>query len=231
MLYCLKILETIESLSAKASIIWLMGQYFQSFPTISQDVLRNLIKGFSSEAEEVKLQILNFAAKIHAAKIVNENTDKITGLISYLLSLASFDPSYTVRQKARVLKAVMLVESGEKDEEVEKTREKILRLMLTQNLKDMYGPGISAKSREESHSKEISGGKFHLHAISFIVFRIFSDSFLERSGCEGSDVGARESGGEGHERETKTETKDSDGVENSGVPVAKEAREKSGVRR
>ncbi len=144
-----------------------MGQYFQFFPTISQDVLRNLVQGFASEAEEVKLQILNFAAKVFAAKIVNENTERTHSLIQYLLSLASFDQSYTVRQKSRFLKSVIFPDSAEKDEATDAVRGKILGLFVNQNLK-LYGPGMAAM-KSEARDQDIFSGKYHLHAVSYLV--------------------------------------------------------------
>lgn len=144
-----------------------MGQYFQCFPTISQDVLRNLIQGFVSEAEEVKLQILNFAAKLFAAKINNENTERIQGLIQHLFFLASFDQSYTVRQKTRFLKALIFPDSSEKTASSEETRTKILSLFLSQNL-ELNGPGM-AQNISEIREKEVARGKYHLHTVSFLV--------------------------------------------------------------
>lgn len=154
-------------MKAKSSIIWLMGQYFTFFPTVSQDVLRSLIQEFASEAEEVKLQVLNFAAKLFAAKIENENTERTHGLIQYLLSLASFDQSYTVRQKARLLKSLIFPEASEKTEASEATRAKILSLFLSQNLK-LNGPGM-VQDLAEIQAKEVAKGKYHLTTISFLV--------------------------------------------------------------
>ena len=144
-----------------------MGQYFQFFPTISQDVLRDLIQGFASEAEEVKLQILNFAAKLFSSKIVNENTERVQGLIQYLFSLAAFDQSYTVRQKARFLKSLIFPDLSEKNETTDASRAKILSLFLSQNLK-LTGPGMG-QTMPEILEKEIAGGKYHLDTLSFMV--------------------------------------------------------------
>jgi vesicle coat complex subunit len=144
-----------------------MGQYFTFFPTVSQDVLRNLIQGFASEAEEVKLQILNFAAKLFAAKIENENTERTHGLIQYLFSLASFDQSYTVRQKTRLLKSLIFPEPSEKTEATEATRSKILSLFLSHNL-NLNGPGM-VQDLSEIRAKEVAKGKYHLHTVSFLV--------------------------------------------------------------
>lgn len=172
-----------ESLSAKASIIWLMGQYFRSFPTISQDVLRTLTQSFVNEAEEVKLQILNFAAKMHAANIANENTERTAGLISQLLTLASFDLSYTVRQKARQTKFLICSDTTGKEDETTKTRSRITSLLLTQNLKSSQVPGLAPAEKESLGGEHISS-RFHLHSVSFMVNKLMFYSIIERIECE-----------------------------------------------
>ena len=167
-LYCLKILETTQSLSAKASIVWLMGQYFRYFPTISQDVLRGLVQGFAQEAEEVKLQILNFAGKLAAARIANDNAGRTHGIIAHLLTLAAFDRSYTVRQKARLLKSLISAEA--KDQEPLGIRTQLLNLVLNQNLKSASGPGF--RPPKEEAAREVLAGSQHIHALSFLVNRV-----------------------------------------------------------
>lgn len=148
-----------------------MGQYFRFFPSISQDVLRSLAQNFAAEAEEVKLQILNFAGKLFAAKIVNENTERTTGIISHIISLASFDESYTVRQKARLFKALLFTEGVENDSESAKAKSQILEIMLKSNLDAIYGPGTSSK-KVEAQAKEQAANKFHIHSVSYVVISI-----------------------------------------------------------
>lgn len=62
-----KHLDTAASPAARASIIWLVGEFAGVDPenNIAADVLRILAKGFASEAEESKLQILLLAAKVY----------------------------------------------------------------------------------------------------------------------------------------------------------------------
>ncbi|EKG16700.1 Clathrin/coatomer adaptor adaptin-like protein [Macrophomina phaseolina MS6] len=62
-----KNLDTAASPAARASIIWLVGEFAGVDPAnnIAADVLRILAKGFASEAEESKLQILLLAAKVY----------------------------------------------------------------------------------------------------------------------------------------------------------------------
>lgn len=50
---------------ARASILWLIGEYCERVPKIAPDVLRKTAKSFTSEDDLVKLQILNLGAKLY----------------------------------------------------------------------------------------------------------------------------------------------------------------------
>ncbi|MGH0180542.1 UNVERIFIED_CONTAM: hypothetical protein FKN15_022332 [Acipenser sinensis] len=50
---------------ARASILWLIGEYCERVPKIAPDVLRKMAKAFTCEEEIVKLQTLNLAAKLY----------------------------------------------------------------------------------------------------------------------------------------------------------------------
>lgn len=50
---------------ARASILWLMGEYCERVPKIAPDVLRKMAKTFTVEEDIVKLQIVNLAAKLY----------------------------------------------------------------------------------------------------------------------------------------------------------------------
>ena len=62
-----KNLDTTTNPQARASIIWLVGEYSQvpEAENISPDVLRILAKGFADESEAAKLQIVLLAAKVY----------------------------------------------------------------------------------------------------------------------------------------------------------------------
>ncbi|OAL54442.1 ARM repeat-containing protein [Pyrenochaeta sp. DS3sAY3a] len=62
-----KHLDAATSPQARASIIWLVGEFAGIDPenNIAADVLRILVKGFADEAEPAKLQILLLAAKVY----------------------------------------------------------------------------------------------------------------------------------------------------------------------
>jgi hypothetical protein len=60
-------LDAATSPQARASIIWLVGEFAGIDPenNIAADVLRILVKGFADEAEPAKLQIVLLAAKVY----------------------------------------------------------------------------------------------------------------------------------------------------------------------
>ena len=57
-------LDSISTSAARASILWLVGQYYTQIPLVAPDTLRKAAKSFVTESEPVKLQVLNLAAKL-----------------------------------------------------------------------------------------------------------------------------------------------------------------------
>uniref|UniRef100_A0AAY5F5K6 AP complex subunit beta n=1 Tax=Electrophorus electricus TaxID=8005 RepID=A0AAY5F5K6_ELEEL len=60
-----KLIDNIQVPMARASILWLIGEYCEHVPKIAPDVLRKMAKTFTNEEDIVKLQILNLAAKLY----------------------------------------------------------------------------------------------------------------------------------------------------------------------
>lgn len=52
-----------RSPAARASVIWLIGQYQSDIPFLAPDALRRLVASFDTEKREVKLQTLSLAIK------------------------------------------------------------------------------------------------------------------------------------------------------------------------
>lgn len=72
-----KNLNTITNSRARATIIWLVGEFanIDSENNIAADVLRILAKGFAAEAEPAKLQIVLLAAKVYLHYINHSQTE------------------------------------------------------------------------------------------------------------------------------------------------------------
>ena len=55
-----KLIDTIDVPSARAAVLWVVGEYCRRIPLIAPDVLRKLAKSFCAETEEVKVQVTRF---------------------------------------------------------------------------------------------------------------------------------------------------------------------------
>ena len=100
-------LGTTASPSARAAIVWIIGE-FQQKPRVAAmapDALRQLAKGFKAEAAEVKVQILNLACK---TALLQPDSKPVQLLLKYVLELARYDIDYDLRDRARLLRHLML---------------------------------------------------------------------------------------------------------------------------
>jgi len=117
---------------ARASIIWIVGEFAEKIPEINLEVLRRLVVGFRRENRAVKLQTLTFAAKLVARmkKLGRRDSETTKSLVTfdvvgdslsvpsaakddiraklfrYVLDLAGNDADFDVRERARLLKQV-----------------------------------------------------------------------------------------------------------------------------
>ncbi|EDM08687.1 adaptor-related protein complex 3, beta 2 subunit (predicted), isoform CRA_b [Rattus norvegicus] len=91
-----KLTDNIQVPMARASILWLIGEYCEHVPKIAPDVLRKMAKSFTAEEDIVKLQVINLAAKLY---LTNSKQTKL--LTQYVLSLAKYDQNYDIRDRAR----------------------------------------------------------------------------------------------------------------------------------
>lgn len=94
-----KLLDFITVPAARASILWLIGEYNEHVPKIAPDVLRKLAKSFCDEETSVKLQTLNLAVKLMIT-----NPQQTSALAQHVFNLARYDTHYDVRDRARFLK-------------------------------------------------------------------------------------------------------------------------------
>lgn len=74
-----KNLDTATSPRARATIIWLVGEFagIDGENNIAPDVLRILAKGFADEAEQAKLQIVLLAAKVYLHYLNRQDAESI----------------------------------------------------------------------------------------------------------------------------------------------------------
>ncbi|XP_059391915.1 AP-3 complex subunit beta-2-like [Carassius carassius] len=98
-----KLIDNIQVPMARASILWLIGEYCKHVPKIAPDVLRNMAKTFTNEEDIVKLQIINLAAKLY---LTNSKQTKL--LTQYVLNLAKYDQNYDIRDRARFIRQLIV---------------------------------------------------------------------------------------------------------------------------
>ncbi|NWT04955.1 AP3B1 protein, partial [Mionectes macconnelli] len=113
-----KLLDNITVPVARASILWLIGEYCERVPKIAPDVLRKAAKSFTHEDDLVKLQILNLGAKLY---LTNSKQTKL--LTQYVLNLGKYDQSYDIRDRTRFIR--QLIVPNEKSGALSKYAKKI----------------------------------------------------------------------------------------------------------
>mmetsp|Transcript_21870 Transcript_21870/g.85714 ORF Transcript_21870/g.85714 Transcript_21870/m.85714 type:complete len:800 (-) Transcript_21870:787-3186(-) len=102
-----KLLDRIQIGAARASIVWVVGEYCEKVPLLAPDILRSLAKSFSKEEVCVKLQVLNLGAKL----LLKLPSQAVGLLFQYVCALAKYDTNYDVRDRARVFRTVLVSQS------------------------------------------------------------------------------------------------------------------------
>lgn len=102
-------LDSIRVPSARAMIIWMLGEYNSMGPIIPKvlpTVFKYLAWTYSSEALETKLQILNAMVKVllHAE---GEALSTFKTLLNYIFELAKCDLNYDIRDRGRLLQKLL----------------------------------------------------------------------------------------------------------------------------
>ncbi|XP_054612402.1 AP-3 complex subunit beta-1 isoform X2 [Dunckerocampus dactyliophorus] len=98
-----KLFDKITVSTARASILWLMGEYCERVPRIAPDVLRKIANTFTAEEDIVKLQAVNLAAKLY---LTNSKQTKL--LTQYILNLGKYDQSYDIRDRTRFIRQLIV---------------------------------------------------------------------------------------------------------------------------
>jgi len=157
---------------ARACILWLVGQYAPR-EEWTPDVLRLAIKCFfkeGSESEEkekyedtrVKLQVVTLGAKVwvewcHPSASEDGKSARLDKLVGYLFTLARYDGSYDVRDRARMLARLLgLGNHGQDSSErggVVLRREQV-RVVLFEG----RGPSPKDALKDENEMESASGG-------------------------------------------------------------------------
>jgi len=125
-----RLLEKISVPAARASIVWIVGEFSATVKEYAPDTLRKLAKGFRDEAVEVKFQILNLAVKLWVQTRLKsssggDRSDVLRLLFEYVLQLAKFDMNFDLRDRARLLSGLLLSQ----DDEDEDLRDQVVQML------------------------------------------------------------------------------------------------------
>ncbi|ELP85778.1 AP-3 complex subunit beta, putative [Entamoeba invadens IP1] len=116
-----KLLIDMKIAQARASIVWVIGEYSQMVPKLGPDILRILAKTFVDEEECVKQQVLTFAAKLYVT-----NKAQSEKLVRYIFQLAMYDNSFDIRDRERMLRRFLFDTTGECKELQKQAKEVLL---------------------------------------------------------------------------------------------------------
>jgi len=105
---------------ARAAIIWLVGEYNEKITERAPDVLRVLAKSFLKEADIVKLQVLTLGAKLVVASEPDKLQPRVLEILRYILQLAKYDVNYDIRDRARLIRLLLLPEGDATESELRK---------------------------------------------------------------------------------------------------------------
>jgi len=106
-----KKMDKIAMPSARAAIVWILGEFQGKarVAAMAPDALRQLAKSFKTESPEVKAQIVNLAAK---TALWQSGNSVVQLLLRYVLELARYDSDYDLRDRARLLRVLLLGSEG-----------------------------------------------------------------------------------------------------------------------
>jgi AP-3 complex subunit beta len=102
---------TVTTPSAKASIIWLVGENIRTHPNIAMmapDFFRLFVKSFKTEHVTVKSHVITLGLKIWL-NLEGEGplADRFKAIFFYLLELVKYDADYDVRDQGRLVQTVL----------------------------------------------------------------------------------------------------------------------------
>jgi vesicle coat complex subunit len=83
-------LDKITSGRAKATMIYLLKEFIDRFPSLSKETFRRLVSGYLEESDDqVKLQIINLGCKVMLkSKKDGQSDEKVKEIFDYLLKIA-----------------------------------------------------------------------------------------------------------------------------------------------
>jgi len=134
-----KLMDFITVPQARASILWLLGEYSDRVPKIAPDVLRKMAKSFVNEQDIVKLQTLNLAVKLCL-----NNSTQTKPFCQYVFQLAKYDQNYDIRDRARFLRHFIFEDEND-------TTKKILQFAKRIFLSPKPAPTLTSRFKDSEY--------------------------------------------------------------------------------
>ncbi|KAK4480276.1 hypothetical protein RD792_013344 [Penstemon davidsonii] len=214
--HLVKSLDSIRAPTARAMVIWMMGEYSNIGFLMSKMIptlFNYLAWRFTSEAVETKLQIINACVKgLLRAEVEDMNVQRTIG---YVLELAKCDLSYDIRDRARVLKNSILNCMGLQNFEDVKNQAEFRNAT---NIKCIFGGETKAPIEPFSYRFYLPGSlsQIVLHAAPGYEPLPRPCSLTgDEIGCSTIDVQERRSTGVGSADSEPNESDDSDAISGS----------------
>ncbi len=157
---------TLTDSVAQENVVWLIGKRLcsKTISNLAPDILRLLAKSISDCASSVKLQIMNFAAKL--VLHMHPASQPVESLVSHVLEKCSFDSEPDVRDRARFLVALLgmcaSAEGGEIDSAAlvslrSRAPSIVLRETETENCHDSKGLNGIVDTKSKSCGRFVIG--------------------------------------------------------------------------
>eukprot|EP00478_Filoreta_tenera_P000055 GABV01000055.1.p1 GENE.GABV01000055.1~~GABV01000055.1.p1 ORF type:complete len:648 (+),score=165.11 GABV01000055.1:409-2352(+) len=112
--HLVKLLDETAVPHARASIVWIIGEYLAEIPQLAPDALRKMARTFRDEADDVKLQTLTLAVKL---LLFDPSQKKVMLLFKFILDLCKYDLNYDIRDRARLIRLVFLAKKKSSQED------------------------------------------------------------------------------------------------------------------
>eukprot|EP00668_Euglena_longa_P036216 GGOE01046550.1.p1 GENE.GGOE01046550.1~~GGOE01046550.1.p1 ORF type:complete len:735 (-),score=272.85 GGOE01046550.1:269-2170(-) len=151
-----RLLDSIQAPVARASIIWLVGEYHQLIPTLAPDAFRKLAKSFRDEAAVAKLQILTLGVKLFLGDLPDPRVkSRVADIFQFVLQMAKYDVEYDVRDRTRMLRVLLFPKEETEAARALQTKAPVVLL--------------SEKATPEFESKPQDQSRFQLATMSHLV--------------------------------------------------------------
>lgn len=94
---------------ARATILWLMGEYSGQHPLLACEVLRVSVANLTTYESPARLQIIQLAAKLYSHYLNDSSNqdERVPQFFQHAIHLGRYDPDYDCRDRCRMFSALL----------------------------------------------------------------------------------------------------------------------------